>query len=161
MPHVRILTTGGTIDKVYHDAQSTYSVGEPQVVDILRAAGVTISVTTQNLFRKDSLELTDEDRARILEAVQEAPESRILITHGTDTMVQTAKALSSVADKTIVLVGSLSPARFKQTDAEFNVGFAFAAVQTLPPGVYIAMNGHVFHPDGVRKNRSANRFEAL
>lgn len=161
MPNVRILTTGGTIDKVYYDAESTYAVGEPQVVDILRAAGVTLSVTAQHLFRKDSLELTDEDRAHILQAVREAPETRILITHGTDTMVQTAKTLSAVQDKTIVLVGSLSPARFKQTDAEFNVGFAFAAVQTLPPGVYIAMNGQVFRPDGVRKNRSANRFEAL
>jgi len=161
MPHVRIITTGGTIDKVYYDAESTYAVGEPQVIDILRAAGVTIAVASQHLFRKDSLELTDDDRAHILQAVRDALESRILITHGTDTMVQTAKALSVVPDKTIVLVGSLSPARFKQTDAEFNVGFAFAAVQTLPPGVYIAMNGHVFRPDKVRKNRSANRFESV
>ena len=158
---VKIFTTGGTIDKVYFDAKSTYEVGDPQIVDILREANVTITWELETLFHKDSLELTDEDRAVIVEKVRQEPCSRILITHGTDTMIETAKALQGIPRKTIVLVGSLSPARFKSSDAEFNIGFAWAAVQTLPPGVYIAMNGRIFHPDRVRKNREANRFEPI
>lgn len=156
---VRIFTTGGTIDKVYFDARSEYAVGEPQVVEILREAGVTTPYACSTLLRKDSLELTDADRALVAQAVEEAHEAHILITHGTDTMTETALALGAPAGKTVVFVGSLSPARFKSTDAVFNVGFAFAAAQTLPPGVYIAMNGHVFPADRVRKNRAANRFE--
>ncbi|ACY47554.1 asparaginase domain-containing protein [Rhodothermus marinus] len=158
---VKIFTTGGTIDKVYFDAKSTYEVGDPQIVDILREANVTIDWELETLFRKDSLDLTDEDRAVIVEKVRQEPCPRILITHGTDTMIETAKALQGIPGKTIVLVGSLSPARFKSSDAEFNIGFALAAVQTLPPGVYIAMNGRIFHPDRVRKNREANRFEPI
>jgi len=158
---VKIFTTGGTIDKVYFDAQSTYEVGDPQIVDILREANVTIDWELETLFRKDSLDLTDEDRAVIVEKVRQESCPRILITHGTDTMIETAKALQGIPGKTIVLVGSLSPARFKSSDAEFNIGFALAAVQTLPSGVYIAMNGRIFHPDRVRKNREANRFEPI
>ncbi|WP_029933259.1 asparaginase domain-containing protein [Rhodothermus marinus] len=158
---VKIFTTGGTIDKVYFDAKSTYEVGDPQIVDILREANVTIDWELETLFRKDSLDLTDEDRAVIVEKVRRESCPRILITHGTDTMIETAKALQGIPGKTIVLVGSLSPARFKSSDAEFNIGFALAAVQTLPPGVYIAMNGRIFHPDRVRKNREANRFEPI
>ncbi len=156
---VRILTTGGTIDKVYFDAKSEYAVGEPQVTEILREADVTTPYTCTVLLRKDSLELDDEDRALIARTVAEMPEKHVLITHGTDTMVETAQALAGVEGKTIVLVGSLSPARFKNTDAIFNVGFAFGAVQALAPGVYIAMNGQIFDPQHVRKNRDANRFE--
>ncbi|CAM3352786.1 asparaginase domain-containing protein [Rhodothermus bifroesti] len=158
---VKIFTTGGTIDKVYFDAQSVYEVGDPQIVDILHEANVTLTWDLETLFRKDSLELTDEDRAFIVEKVRQEPCARILITHGTDTMIETARALQGIRDKTIVLVGSLSPARFKRSDAEFNIGFALAAVQTLPPGVYIAMNGRIFTPERVRKNREANRFEAI
>ena len=161
MCEVKIFTTGGTIDKVYFDAQSTYEVGDPQVVDILHEANVTLAWELETLFRKDSLELTDEDRAVIVENVRQESCPRILITHGTDTMIETARALQGIEGKTIVLVGSLSPARFKRSDAEFNIGFALAAVQTLPPGVYIAMNGRIFTPDRVRKNREANRFEAI
>jgi len=158
---VKIFTTGGTIDKVYFDAKSTYEVGDPQIVDILREANVTIDWELETLFRKDSLDLTDEDRAVIVEKVRRESCPRILITHGTDTMIETAKALQGIPGKTIVLVGSLSPARFKSSDAEFNIGFALAAVQTLPSGVYIAMNGRIFHPKRVRKNREANRFEPI
>jgi len=158
---VKIFTTGGTIDKVYFDAKSTYEVGDPQIVDILREANVTIDWELETLFRKDSLDLTDEDRAIIVEKVRQESCPRILITHGTDTMIETAKALQGIPGKTIVLVGSLSPARFKSSDAEFNIGFALAAAQTLPPGVYIAMNGRIFLPDRVRKNREANRFEPI
>ncbi len=158
---IHILTTGGTIDKVYFDAKSEYAVGEPQVTEILREAGVTTPFTSTVLLRKDSLELTDADRALIATTVAALPETRVLITHGTDTMVETAQALENVEGKTIVLVGSLSPARFKNTDAVFNVGFAVGAVLALPPGVYLAMNGHIFDPKHVRKNRDENRFEAV
>ena len=157
---IRILTTGGTIDKTYFDAASTYEVGEPQIADLLREAQVTVDYEIEVLLRKDSLDLTDADRAAIARRVREVGEEQVLITHGTDTMVQTARALQgSVSGKTVVLVGSLSPARFKSSDAAFNIGFALAAVQTLPPGVYLTMNGRVFDPERVRKNRAANRFE--
>lgn len=158
---LQIYTTGGTIDKVYFDAKSDFEVGEPQIAEILRAAGVTIDYNVDMLLRKDSLELTDEDRAMIASVVRSSPCPRVLITHGTDTMVETAQALQDIAGKTIVLVGSLAPARFKASDAEFNIGFAVAAVQTLPEGVYIAMNGRIFDPQSVRKNRAANQFEVV
>ena len=141
--HVSIYTTGGTIDKVYFDAKSDYQIGKAQITDILVEANVTLSYTVHNLLSKDSLELTDDDRVLIREHVQADSHSRILITHGTDTMAQTANALQPVTDKTIVLVGSLSPARFKNSDAVFNIGFAVGAVQLLQPGVYIAMNGRI------------------
>ncbi len=163
--HVQIFTTGGTIDKVYFDAKSEYEVGDPQIVEILRAAGVTFSYACETLFQKDSLDLTEADRALVAERVAGADAGRVIVTHGTDTMVETARAIAAALgpepEKTVVLVGSLTPARFKSTDAEFNVGFAVAAAQTLPPGVYVAMNGGVFRPDEVRKNRAANRFERV
>lgn len=156
---IQILTTGGTIDKVYFDARSEYEVGDPQITEILRAAGVSVPYEVETLMRKDSLDLTDEDRATIAARVRTCDCPRIVITHGTDTMAETARSLGEVGDKTVVFVGSLSPARFKGTDAEFNIGFAVAAVQTLPPGVYVAMNGRVFEAAKVHKNRTANRFE--
>ncbi len=159
--HISIFTTGGTIDKVYFDARSDYKVGTPQIEEILRDANVTISYTISTLLCKDSLELTPEDRNLIFHSVASDPCSRILITHGTDTMVQTADILRKIEEKTILLVGSLSPARFKNSDAVFNVGFAMAAVQLLDAGVYLAMNGHVFEAGHVQKNRAENRFESL
>ena len=157
--YISIYTTGGTIDKVYFDAKSDFKVGNPQIEDILHEANVTISYKITTLFCKDSLELTDEDRATIVSQIAVDEAKHILITHGTDTMVNTAMALEHIKNKTIVLVGSLSPARFKNSDAVFNIGFAAAAVQLLDPGVYIAMNGHVFEAHHVKKNRAANRFE--
>lgn len=156
---IKIFTTGGTIDKVYFDAQSDFKVGDPQVLEILRSVGVTVETEVETLMRKDSLDLTDADRALVAERVRTDPARHILVTHGTDTMTATAQSLGDTGGKTVVFVGSLSPARFKGTDAEFNIGFALAAVQLLPPGVYIAMNGRVFHADEVKKNRAANRFE--
>ena len=156
---IQIFTTGGTIDKVYFDARSIFQVGEPQVVEILKGANVTVEYAVEMLFRKDSLDLTDADRALLAERVRQTPCRHVLITHGTDTMVQTAQALGEIPDKTIVLVGSLMPARFKHTAAEFNIGFAMGAVQTLPAGVYLAMNGRIFDSARVRKNREQNRFE--
>jgi L-asparaginase len=155
-----ILTTGGTIDKVYFDASSEYEVGEPTVPHVFREAGVTVEWRMESLFRKDSLELTDEHRAVIRQACEDAPETRILITHGTDTMCRTAAALAGLAGKTIVLTGALAPARFRITDAVFNLGLALGAVQSLPPGVFIAMNGTIFPAGEVRKNRELGRFEA-
>ncbi len=158
---IQIFSTGGTIDKVYFDAKDAYAVGEPQIVSILQDAGITADWKLDILFRKDSLEMTDEDRALLARSIRDAEATRILVTHGTDTMVQSAKRLGEVEGKTIVFVGSLTPARFRVSDAVFNIGFAVAAVQTLPPGVYIAMNGRVFAPDKVRKNLELNRFEAV
>ena len=157
--HISIYTTGGTIDKVYFDAKSDYKIGSPQIVDILQESNVTFTYETTTLFSKDSLEMTDEDRSAIAHAVANDPSDRILITHGTDTMVDTGQALLHIPDKTIVLVGSLSPARFKNSDAVFNIGVAVSAVQLLNPGVFIAMNGCIFESTKVLKNRAENRFE--
>lgn len=156
---VCIVTTGGTIDKVYFDAKSAYEIGESHVPDILRESNVTLEWEVVNVLRKDSLELTDADRLLIRAAVESCAESRVVVTHGTDTMVETAKALQGIPGKTIVLTGSLSPARFKSSDAVFNVGMALGVAQTAPEGVWITMNGRLFDPDHVRKNREVNRFE--
>lgn len=158
---IRIFTTGGTIDKVYFDAKSEFEVGEPLIGAILEEARSGFEFGLESLMRKDSLEVTDEDRQLIRQAVEAAPESRIIVTHGTDTMVQTGHALSGIENKTIVLVGSLNPARFRSTDAVFNIGLAVGAVQCMSAGVYVAMNGRIFDIDKVRKNRDANRFEDI
>jgi len=158
---ILIFTTGGTIDKIYFDAKSDFQVGEPQIGEILKTVNIAATYRVETLLRKDSLDLTDADRALIAERVQRTPCRNILITHGTDTMVQTAQTLRAIPDKTIVLVGSLTPARFKHSDAEFNIGFAIAAVQALSPGVYLAMNGRIFNPEHARKNRAMNRFEEV
>ena len=161
MQALRIFTTGGTIDKIYFDAQSEYEVGEPQIGEILREMNVQLRFEITPLMRKDSLDLNDADRARIRSAVAAATENRVVITHGTDTMTQTAAALAAIPDKTIVLTGALNPARFRGSDAIFNIGGALAAAQLAPPGVYIYMNGRVFDARRVRKNRDRNRFEDL
>ena len=156
---IAILTAGGTIDKVYFDANSEFAVGDPQIARVLADANVQVDYTIETVHRKDSLDLTEEDRDLLVQRAREIPQERILITHGTDTMAETARAMLGVAGKTIVLVGSLSPARMKASDAEFNVGFALAAVQTLPAGAYVAMNGCLFPAADVRKNRDQSRFE--
>ncbi len=154
---VAVLTTGGTIDKVYFDASSEFSVGDSVVDELLKHAHVDAPYRLVEVMRKDSLELTDADRSAIAAAVQACAERCIVITHGTDTMTTTAETLET-SDKTIVLTGALSPARFAQSDATFNVGMAFAAVQTLPAGVYIVMNGQVFDAGLVKKDTQNNRF---
>lgn len=154
-----VLTTGGTIDKVYFDQLSGYEVGEPTVPHVFREAGVSLGWRLEPLLRKDSLDLGDGDRALIRAACERAEEPWILITHGTDTMTDTAAALEGIPDKTIVLTGALAPARFRVTDAVFNLGLALGAVQALPAGVWLAMNGRVFRAGKVRKNRQAARFE--
>ena len=159
--HVKIFTTGGTIDKVYFDERSDFRIGPPQIDEILHDANVKCGYEIERLLRKDSLDLTDEDRRLIHDRVAGEAYDNILITHGTDTIVETANVLRDVPNKTIVLVGSLSPARFKNTDALFNIGFAFAAVQLLSAGVYVAMHGCVFDPLHVRKNLDTNQFEEV
>jgi L-asparaginase len=159
MSEISIIAVGGTIDKIYFDAKSEYEVGPPNIEKVLSELNLSISYSVNSLMRKDSLDLSDEDRALIAETVANDPCDRILITHGTDTMVETAKALITIAQKTIVLTGALEPALFKTSDAVFNIGCALGAVQSLTPGVYIAMNGKIFPADKVRKNLQKNRFE--
>ena len=156
---IHVLTTGGTIDKVYFDAKSEFEVGPPMIAELLKEAHVTAEVTIEPVLAKDSLELSDADRRLIRERVVACEADRILITHGTDTMAETARTLAGIAGKTIVLTGSMQPARFRNTDAVFNVGFALGVVQVLPPGVYLAINGRVFDAARVRKNRERQRFE--
>lgn len=159
--HIQVLTCGGTIDKIYFDAKSDYQVGDPQIATVLRESNVTFEYQVDSVFRKDSLEVTDEDRAALRAAVEACDASHILITHGTDTMVHSAKALAGIPGKTIVFTGSMAPARFQQTDAVFNIGCAVAAVQALPEGVYITMNGRIFDPETTRKNVQAGVFETI
>ncbi len=158
---IQFVTTGGTIDKIYHDAKSDYEVGDPQVIDLLREAHVTFEYELASPFRKDSLDLTDADRSEIAATVAASKAECVIVTHGTDTMIETAERLRGIPGKVIVLTGSLAPARFKLSDAEFNLGMAIAAVQCLDHGVYIAMNGHVFTAGSVVKNRAKNRFEGI
>jgi L-asparaginase len=158
-PRIKFFAVGGTIDKVYFDRLSTYKVGEPGVSDILREANVSFEYAYESILRKDSLNMTEKDRQMIFDLVAAEETRHIVITHGTDTMVKTAKRLKGIKDKVIVLTGAMQPALFKSTDAEFNIGAAVAAVQLLPDGVYIVMNGLVLDPDKVRKNRKLHRFE--
>lgn len=155
---ILLLTTGGTIDKLYFDALSDYRIGETMVGRLLERGGVKHPHRIEEVLRKDSLEIDDADRALIAGRVAAAPESRIVITHGTDTMTQTAAVLEDVPGKTIVLVGAMAPARFAETDAPFNLGMAFATVQVAPPGVYITMSGSVFRAKDVVKDRAAGAF---
>ncbi len=158
---IRFITTGGTIDKIYFDALSQFEVGESVLNEMLGEALVHIDYEIVPLLQKDSLEVTDQDRRQLRAYIERDDALQYVVTHGTDTMPETAEALAGIDGKTIVLTGSLSPARFRTTDAVFNVGMAVAAVQTSRPGVYIAMSGQVFEAGKVRKNRAANRFEPL
>lgn len=156
---VKLFCTGGTIDKVYFDALSEFQIGEPVAANILKEALVKFSFEVASILKKDSLEITDEDRDMIYQQVSTESCENILITHGTDTMINTAQRLSGIKDKTIVLTGAMQPARFRNTDAIFNIGYAISAAQHLPHGIYLAMNGQIFTPDAVQKNRAAARFE--
>ena len=155
---IDIFTTGGTIDKVYFDALSEFQIGPAAIPDMLRENNVHVPHRVTQLMRKDSLELDDVDREAIRTAVAASDASQILVTHGTDTMVSTGCVLAGVSGRTIVMTGAMQPASVRASDAEFNVGFALAAVQTLSPGVYIAMNGMIFDPEKAVKDRSAGRF---
>jgi len=161
MQDLVIITTGGTIDKIYFDDKSDFQVGEPQIGQMLEDLGVAFNFHIIPILRKDSLHLTETDRDLIRATILAQPARHVLITHGTDSMIATAKALLAIADKTIVLTGALSPARFHGSDAQFNIGTAVGAVQSLPAGVYIAINGRIWDPLRVRKNIEMNRFETV
>lgn len=157
---IKIFTTGGTIDKTYFDQKDTYQVGEPQVAGILQRANVVVDFDVTSLMKKDSLDIDNSDRQIIREAILSEQSRNIIVTHGTDTMIATAEFLQNIPDKTIVLTGSMYPAQYRDSDAVFNVGSALVGAQTLPPGVYIAINGRIFDPVASVKNVALNRFES-
>lgn len=156
-----ILATGGTFDKIYYDALSDYRIGEPQAGAMLEMARVSFDYAVEAVVSKDSLDMDDADRQLLRRRIENDDGHRhFVITHGTDTMADTAAALRGIAGKTVVLTGAASPARFRDSDAVFNTGFALAAVQLLAPGVYVAMNGVVFEAGKVAKNPATGYFEA-
>ena len=158
---VRIFVTGGTFDKEYNELTGALFFKDTHLSEMLRLGRSRVDVSITTLTMIDSLEMTDTDRARIVERCTQAAESRILITHGTDTMVETARAVAAAAapGKTIVLTGAMIPYAFGSSDGLFNLGSALSFVQALPPGVFIAMNGRCFLWDRVRKNRETGVFE--
>jgi L-asparaginase len=158
---IHVFCVGGTIDKVYFDAKSKYEVGAPAIAKMLNQIAVNLEVEVTSLMAKDSLEMTDQDRAIIAEAVEHCEADKIIITHGTDTMPDTARSLGELSNKVVVLTGALAPAIFKDSDAMFNVGGALAAAQALDSGVYIVMNGELFEATNVRKDVENNCFKRL
>jgi L-asparaginase len=159
---IRILVTGGTFDKQYNELAGTLFFKDTHLPEMLRLGRSRLEVTVRTLMMIDSLEMTDADRALIIEQCQRSDEAQIVITHGTDTMVETARALAAAlagGGKTIVLTGAMVPYAFGSSDGLFNLGSALSFVQVLPPGVYLAMNGRCFTADRVRKNRDSGVFE--
>ncbi len=156
---IKFFAVGGTIDKVYFDKRSEYQVGESMLNEVLKQANVSFDYECESLIHKDSLDMTDEDRQFLFDKIESDEHEYIVVTHGTDTMIKTAKKLQAIADKVVVLTGAMQPAKFKSSDAEFNIGCAVVALQSLPPGIYIVMNGRIFKPERVRKNVQLNRFE--
>lgn len=159
---IRILVTGGTFDKQYDELTGALFFNETHVQDVLERGRCMLEVETEVLMMRDSLEMTDAERAVIVHACQTCEEHQIVITHGTDTMVETARAIAAgVQGKTVVLTGAMVPFAFGSSDGLFNLGSAFSFVQALSPGVYVAMNGRCFPWDNVRKNRELGVFEAI
>ncbi len=159
---VRVFVTGGTFDKEYDELTGQLFFRVTHVNEMLRRGRCGLEVDIETLMMVDSLEMTDAQRAAIVRACRECDEDHIVITHGTDTMVETARAIAEgVTGKTVVLTGAMVPYAFGSSDGLFNLGSAFSFVQSLPRGVYIAMNGRSFAWDDVRKNREAGVFERL
>ena len=159
---IRVLITGGTFDKEYNELEGRLYFKDTHLPEMLTLGRCKVQVEVRTLMLIDSLDMTDADRQIILEQCRKAKETRIVITHGTDTMGETARRLGkSIMDKTIVLTGAMVPYKFGSSDGLFNLGSALAFAQTLPPGVYIAMNGRYFAWDNVRKNRKTGVFEDL
>lgn len=156
---ITLFTTGGTIDKNYFDALSDYQVVESIIPARLAPFNLAYDIEVVPLLKKDSLEITAQDRELIRQSIASSSANKCLVTHGSDTMVDTAKALQGIEGKTIVLTGAMMPSRFHDSDALFNIGVAIGALQSLENGVYVAMSGAVFSPDEVIKNRAAQRFE--
>lgn len=159
---IRIIVTGGTFDKEYDELNGTLYFLHSHVEEMLRRGRCHLPVVVHELMMIDSLDMTDNDRSRVVAACRDCVESQVVITHGTDTMVDTARVLAaSVPGKTIVLTGAMVPYAFGSSDGLFNLGSALSFVQTLSPGVYVAMNGRCFTWDNVRKNRELGVFEAM
>ena len=159
---IRILVTGGTFDKEYDELTGRLFFKNTHIQEMLRLGRCRVSVTVETLMMIDSLEMTSADREAIVRRCREAPEKWIVITHGTDTMVETAVALAAAATgRTIVLTGAMVPWAFGSSDGLFNLGSALSFVQSLPAGVYVAMNGRWFASDNVRKDRASGVFEAV
>ncbi len=159
---LRFITVGGTIDKVYFDQLSQYQVGPPGIARILQDLPLSFEYEVESILRKDSLDMTEDDRELVQRAVERSPEDRIVITHGTDTMIETGRLLQGIPRKRIVLTGAMQPAGFRNSDAVFNVGFAIGVVMSQPgDGVWIAMSGRVFDPMKTRKNRDRSVFESI
>jgi L-asparaginase len=159
---IRILITGGTIDKEYDPLTGELTFPRSHLSHMLNQVRCKVRFILEEMMLKDSLEMRGEDREEILKKCIHCPENRVVVTHGTDTMVETARVLGrNVEGKTVVLVGAIIPYALGASDALFNLGCAFSAVQTLQPGVYITMNGKIFLWDNVRKNKESGEFEEL
>jgi L-asparaginase len=159
---IRIVVTGGTFDKTYDEISGRLSFGATHLPEMLRLGRSRVETTIETLMMIDSLDMTDADRLRIVEGCRTCRETRIVITHGTDTMVETGRALAAaVADKTIVLTGAMVPYAFGSSDGLFNLGSALSFAQVLPVGVYLAMNGTAFPWDTVQKNKASGVFESI
>ncbi len=158
-PVVRVLVTGGTFDKVYDELSGKLFFRETHLPEMLQRGRCRLEVSVETLMMIDSLEMTDADRGRVVERCRAAPEARLVVTHGTDTMAETARALHAAAlGKTVVLTGAMVPYAFGSSDGLFNLGSALSFVQVLPPGVYVAMNGRLLAGDRVHKDRRAGIF---
>jgi L-asparaginase len=165
MPAIRVFVTGGTFDKEYNELTGALEFKDTHLPEMLRLGRSRIDVSVRTLMMIDSLDMSDADRALIVEQCRQATESRIVVTHGTDTMVETAAALAAAlppeSGKTIVLTGAMVPYAFGSSDGLFNLGSALSFAQTLPAGVYLAMNGRYFVWDRVRKNKETGVFESI
>lgn len=159
---IRIFVTGGTFDKEYNELNGELYFKDTHLYEMLRLGRSRLELEITTLMMIDSLDMNEQDRHTIARACQDVPENRILITHGTDTMPETAALLAGlIRDKTIVLTGAMVPYKFGSSDGLFNLGSALAFVQTLPPGVYVAMNGKIFEAENVRKNKTRGEFETI
>lgn len=160
--NIKIFVTGGTFDKEYNELEGTLFFKETHVHEMLKLARSRLKIDIITLMMIDSLDMTDADRKIILEKCKKTKEDKILITHGTDTMIETAKVLaSSIKNKTIVLTGAMIPYKFGSSDGLFNLGSSLAFVQTLPQGVYVSMNGKYFRWDNIKKNKQTGMFEEI
>jgi len=158
---IRLLITGGTIDKQYNELNGELIFTQSGIEDMLAQGRAKLDIAYETVMLKDSLDMDDSDRQHILKSCLSCDESQIVITHGTDTMVETSQVLAAkIKDKTIVLLGAIMPYQLKNSDALFNLGCAIAAVQTLKNGVYITMNGRVFNYDEVIKNKKIGEFQS-
>jgi L-asparaginase len=159
---IRILITGGTIDKEYNPLRGELTFSKSHLSNMLDQVRCRVRFVLEEIMLKDSLEMRGEDREEILKRCTNCSENNVVVTHGTDTMVETARFLGkNLKGKTLVLVGAMIPYAFGASDALFNLGCAFSAVQTLPPGVYVTMNGKIFSWNNVRKNRESGEFEEI